>query len=110
MQVRSTEFGRCPTTRYKAYILCPPGKSTLLNRILDWQRADDSEPMKKRAGNQNARKGTVTTSPLPGTTLKFIEVSLGDGQKIIDTPGLLVNGTLTQLLTPAELKIVVPQK
>jgi ribosome biogenesis GTPase A len=86
------------------------GKSTLLNRILDWQKGDNAEYIKQRAGNQNARKGAVTTSPLPGTTLKFIEVDLGDGQKLIDTPGLLVDGTLTQLLTPAELKIVVPQK
>ncbi|GKY94693.1 hypothetical protein MPSEU_000434800 [Mayamaea pseudoterrestris] len=86
------------------------GKSTLLNRIVDWRSSDDQEPVKKRAGNRNMRKGSVTTSPLPGTTLKFIEVDLGDGQKIIDTPGLLVNGTLTQLLTPEELKVVVPQR
>jgi ribosome biogenesis GTPase A len=67
------------------------------------------EHTKKRAGNRNARKGAVTTSPLPGTTLKFIDVDIGNGVKLVDTPGLLVNGTLTQLLTPEELKIVVPQ-
>jgi ribosome biogenesis GTPase A len=81
-----------------------------VNRIIDWGKEKDTEPTKKRAGNRNSRKGTVTTSPLPGTTLKFIDVDLGDGVKLIDTPGLLVNGTLTQLLTPEELKIVVPQK
>jgi 30S ribosome assembly GTPase len=99
--------------RLNTHLICfrlTAGKSTLLNRILDWQKGENAEYIKHRAGNQNARKGSVTTSPLPGTTLKFIEVDLGDGQKLIDTPGLLVDGTLTQLLTPAELKIVVPQK
>jgi len=87
------------------------GKSTLLNHIL-W-KTEDSEVKDKqgkiRAGNVNKRKGAVTTSPLPGTTLKFIKVDLG-GRNLYDTPGLLVPGTLTQLLTPEELKIVVPKK
>ena len=87
------------------------GKSTLLNHIL-WKTEDDQEKDKQgkiRAGNRNKRKGAVTTSPLPGTTLKFIKVDLG-GRNLYDTPGLLVPGTLTQLLTPDELKIVVPKK
>lgn len=87
------------------------GKSTLMNHILrPPSDADDRVPRKKRAGNQNARKGVVTTSPLPGTTLKFIKADLGDGLSLYDTPGLLVPGTLTQLLTSEELKIVVPKK
>ena len=92
------------------------GKSTLMNFILRGQeepnKNDDDETIKRkrRAGNENARKGALTTSPLPGTTLKFIKVDLGQGRSIYDTPGLLVPGTLTQLLTPEELKIVVPNK
>ena len=89
------------------------GKSTLLNYIL-WKTIDDQEKdkimtTKVREGNKNKLKGVVTTSPLPGTTLKFIKVDLG-GRSLYDTPGLLVPGTLTQLLTPDELKIVVPKK
>jgi ribosome biogenesis GTPase A len=86
------------------------GKSTLINHMLE--RNSEREPVwvKKRAGNANARKGALTVSPLPGTTLKFIKVDLGDGRSLYDTPGLLVPGTLTQLLTPEELKIVVPKK
>uniref|UniRef100_A0A7S4NA62 CP-type G domain-containing protein n=1 Tax=Odontella aurita TaxID=265563 RepID=A0A7S4NA62_9STRA len=92
------------------------GKSTLINHILD--KNDEKKlayklgkkKLKKRAGNANARKGDVTVSPLPGTTLKFIKVDLGNGVKLYDTPGLLVPGTMTQRLTPAELKIVVPKK
>jgi 30S ribosome assembly GTPase len=87
------------------------GKSTLMNFILRGQEdPKDKVKLKKRAGNENARKGMLTTSPLPGTTLQFIKVDLGDGRSIYDTPGLLVPGTLTQLLTPEELKIVVPSK
>ena len=84
------------------------GKSTLINYIL---ARDEEKPIGKiRAGNRNARKGALTTSPLPGTTLKFIKVDLGDGTSMYDTPGLLVPGTFTQLLTPQELKVVCPNK
>jgi hypothetical protein len=85
------------------------GKSSLINYILR-QASTDVKPGKRRAGNANSRKGAVTTSPLPGTTLKFIKVDLGGGRSLYDTPGLLVPSTLTQLLTPDELKMVVPKK
>ena len=86
------------------------GKSTLINHMLE--KSEKRKPVwaKKRAGNANASKGAVTVSALPGTTLKFIQLDLGDGRKLYDTPGLLAPGTLTQLLTPDELKIVVPKK
>jgi hypothetical protein len=84
------------------------GKSTLINFILS---RDQERPAGKiRAGNRNQFKGALTTSPLPGTTLKFIKIDLGDGRCLYDTPGLLVPGTITQLLTPEELKIVCPKK
>eukprot|EP00977_Amphora_coffeiformis_P018748 scaffold6695_cov155-Amphora_coffeaeformis.AAC.1 len=84
------------------------GKSTLLNQIMS--KSGEKFVGKKRAGNQNARRGSITTSPLPGTTLKFIQVKLEGGRNLYDTPGLLVPGTITQLLTPDELKIAVPSK
>ena len=84
------------------------GKSTLVNCVLG--RNDDKPVGKIRAGNRNALKGALTTSPLPGTTLKFIKIDIGDGKSMYDTPGLLVPGTFTQLLTPEELKIVCPKK
>jgi len=86
------------------------GKSTLINRIMEAQNEKIGESKKRRAGNQNAFKGAVTTSPLPGTTLKFIKVAIGDGINLYDTPGLLVPGTITQSLTPEELKMVVPKR
>jgi hypothetical protein len=84
------------------------GKSTLINYILS--RGQEKPTGKIRAGNRNQFKGALTTSPLPGTTLKFIKIDLGEGRSLYDTPGLLVPGTITQLLTPEELKIVCPRK
>lgn len=86
------------------------GKSTLMNFILEKNSSKRRWSGKKRAGNATARRGALTVSPLPGTTLDFIKVDLGDGRSMYDTPGLLVPGTLTQKLTPEELKIVVPKK
>ena len=86
------------------------GKSTLINHILNQNYEEDKPAKKRRPGNRNQQKGAVTTSPLPGTTLKLIKIDLGDGQTLYDTPGLLVPGTITQLLTPEELKIVCPKK
>jgi ribosome biogenesis GTPase A len=85
------------------------GKSTLINFILSGESKDDTTE-KKRSGNANKWKGAVTSSPLPGTTLKFIKVDLGNGKSLYDTPGLLVQGSLTQRLTPSELKMIVPKK
>lgn len=76
------------------------GKSTLINRItssssgsiaatadnLDTTQAND-RAIKSRPGNVNAKKGLVTTSPLPGTTLKFIKFDIGEGKSLYDTPG-----------------------
>jgi hypothetical protein len=88
------------------------GKSTLVNFLLDENNPDKKESLKgkRRAGNANKWKGSVTTSPLPGTTLKFIRIELGKGRALYDTPGLLIPGSLTERLTPEELKIVVPKK
>jgi len=85
------------------------GKSSLINFILASEKRDDGVE-KKRSGNANKWKGDVTASPLPGTTLKFIKVDIGFGRSLYDTPGLLVPGSYTQRLTPAELKMVVPKK
>jgi hypothetical protein len=98
------------------------GKSSFVNYILSRRNREQEDIflekdfreersiIKRRAGNMNSKKDALTTSSLPGTTLKFIRVDLGNGRNLFDTPGLLVNGTLTQLLTPDELKMVVPKK
>lgn len=89
------------------------GKSTLVNYLLEDANPESNRSKfggRKRAGNANKWKGSVTTSPLPGTTLEFIKIEIGKNLSLYDTPGLLVPGCLTERLTPEELKIVVPKK
>eukprot|EP00587_Corethron_hystrix_P001885 CAMPEP_0113302380 /NCGR_PEP_ID=MMETSP0010_2-20120614/3217_1 /TAXON_ID=216773 ORGANISM="Corethron hystrix, Strain 308" /NCGR_SAMPLE_ID=MMETSP0010_2 /ASSEMBLY_ACC=CAM_ASM_000155 /LENGTH=793 /DNA_ID=CAMNT_0000156161 /DNA_START=305 /DNA_END=2686 /DNA_ORIENTATION=+ /assembly_acc=CAM_ASM_000155 len=98
------------------------GKSTLMNRLIqenakkslrfkkNMPKKKVEELKKKKLRKGNKPKGMITASPLPGTTLEFIKLKIGEGLSLYDTPGLLVPGTLTSKLTPAELKMVVPKK
>ena len=54
--------------------------------------------------------GGVTTSNLPGTTLGVIEVDLGQGKTLYDTPGLIIQESFTRHCSTDELKLVVPRK
>ena len=88
------------------------GKSTFINRLIEIGRSGGAKKS-GRAGAAGKKKdaGTlVTTSALPGTTLNFIEVDLGDKVSLYDTPGLILPHHLTTLLTTDELKAVIPQK
>lgn len=71
------------------------GKSTLINKLID------------NYSVQNLSK--VTTSMFPSTTLDKVEINLGD-LKLIDTPGLIDNGSITNTITPKELKSITPKK
>jgi len=56
---------------------------------------------RKKWGVQN---GLVTASPLPGTTLEFIQLEMSNGLSLYNTLDLLVPGTPTVQLTPQELQ------
>jgi len=71
------------------------GKSTLLNKMI---------------GGKRNGEGKATTSQLPGTTLNLMKFVLKNGKNLYDTPGLLVPGSITSLLTTDELKVVCPKK
>jgi len=70
------------------------GKSTLINKLIKNYSDKDIE---------------VTTSMYPSTTLNKIELSLGD-LKIIDTPGLLSEGSILNSLTLKDIKKITPKK
>ena len=70
------------------------GKSTLINKLIKNYSDKDIE---------------VTTSMYPSTTLNKIELSLDD-LKIIDTPGLLSEGSILNYLTLKEIKKIIPKK
>jgi len=70
------------------------GKSTLINKII------------KNYGDTEAQ---ITTSMYPSTTLNKIEINL-DHLKIVDTPGLLSNGSLLNSLNLKDIKKITPKK
>lgn len=64
------------------------GKSTLINKLIK---------------NYTDKQLEVTTSLYPSTTLNKIEINL-DNLKIIDTPGLLNEGSILNNLSLKEIK------
>lgn len=71
------------------------GKSTMINKLIY---------------NYSSNISSITTSPLPNTTLNTIEVKLNDELTLFDTPGLLDEGDITNYVTGKELKKLIPNK
>lgn len=71
------------------------GKSTMINKLLS---------------DYSSNTISITTSPLPSTTLNKIEIPLDDNLTLLDTPGLLEEGNLLNLVSGEELKRIVPKK
>ena len=70
------------------------GKSTMINKLIY---------------NYSDTKTEITTSPLPSTTLNTIEIKLND-ITLIDTPGLLDEGDISNYVNGEELKKIIPKK
>ena len=71
------------------------GKSTLLNKIIyDYTNLNE----------------IITTSLLPSTTLDFIEIKINEELTIIDTPGVLEEGNLIDVIDEKYLSKVMPKK
>ncbi len=71
------------------------GKSTLINKLI------------KNYSNQEA---TLTISPLPSTTLNKIEIVLSDYLTLVDTPGLVDHGNISNYVSTELLKKIHPKK
>ena len=71
------------------------GKSTLLNKLIKNYTNNDIP--------------NITVSMYPSTTLDKIEIKLNN-LTIIDTPGLIEEGNLTNFVSPKELKQITPKK
>lgn len=69
------------------------GKSTLINKIIY---------------NYSDNKPSITTSMLPSTTLNSIEIKFDDELTFIDTPGLLSEGSIENIVSVDLLKKIVP--
>lgn len=71
------------------------GKSTMINKLMH---------------NYSTNKSQITTSILPSTTLDTIEIKLDEKLKLIDTPGLLIEGDITNYVDAKMLKKIIPNK
>lgn len=71
------------------------GKSTLINRLIKDYSDLDAE---------------LTTSQYPGTTLDMVHIPLEDGKHIVDTPGIVYDHRLTELVPKPDLAAVLPDK
>lgn len=71
------------------------GKSTMINKLIY---------------NYSDNKTSITTSSLPSTTLGTIEIKFNDDLTIIDTPGLLDEGSIINYLDASMLKKINPKK
>lgn len=71
------------------------GKSTLINKII-YNYTDLNE--------------SITTSLLPSTTLDLIEIKIDDNLTIFDTPGLLENGNIIDVIDEKSLNKIMPKK
>ena len=73
------------------------GKSTLINHLINmFSDQDQEKPL------------LITTSEFPGTTLDIIEIPLGDGTNIYDTPGIINSHQMTHYVKEDDLKLVLP--
>ena len=75
--------------------LANAGKSTLINKMIK---------------NYSTNTSYVTTSIVPSTTINFIKVVLDEKLTLIDTPGIIDEGSILNVVTPKELKLIMPKK
>ena len=71
------------------------GKSTLINKIIY---------------NYSDNDTVITTSNLPSTTIDSINVKVNDTLTLVDTPGLLDSGDITNYIDSKTLKEIIPNK
>lgn len=71
------------------------GKSTLINQIIY---------------NYSDKEALLTTSMMPSTTLDTLFIPINDELTLIDTPGLLIENSLMDVVDEKMLKKIMPKK
>ena len=71
------------------------GKSSLINKLIE---------------NYSESQQELTMSPLPSTTLNSITIEINDSLTLIDTPGLVENGSILNHISPKMVKKISPRK
>ncbi len=71
------------------------GKSTLINRLIS-----DYSDLKRE----------LTVSRYPGTTLDAVHIPLDDGKSIVDTPGIVYDWRMSEIIPRKDLAVLLPDK
>ena len=71
------------------------GKSSLINKLIE---------------NYSDKTQELTMSPLPSTTLNTVNITINDYLTLIDTPGLVDNGSILNQIDPKMVKKISPKK
>ncbi len=71
------------------------GKSSLINKLISNYSSNDQE---------------LTMSPLPSTTLNLVKIDINDHLTLIDTPGLVDNGSILNRVDASMVKKISPKK
>ncbi|SBS89499.1 conserved Plasmodium protein, unknown function, partial [Plasmodium ovale curtisi] len=79
------------------------GKSTLINYLL-------KSLTKEKNMNNSCNNFLISSSIIPGTTLKNIKIKLNNNLTINDTPGIISNNSMLSYLNFDEMKYVVCTK
>lgn len=78
--------------------------------VVGYTNAGKSAMINKIIYNYTKSKIKITTSMLPSTTLKQIKVPVSTKLTIIDTPGLLDEGSIYDAIDDNQLKLIIPAK
>ena len=71
------------------------GKSSLINKLIS---------------NYSSNNQELTMSPLPSTTLNLVKIDINDHLTLIDTPGLVDNGSILNRVVASMVKKISPRK
>ena len=71
------------------------GKSSLINKLIS---------------NYSDNTQELTMSPLPSTTLNLVKIDINDYLTLIDTPGLVDNGSILNRVDASMVKKISPKK
>lgn len=71
------------------------GKSSLINKLIS---------------NYSENTQELTMSPLPSTTLNLVKIDINDHLTLIDTPGLVDNGSILNRVDASMVKKISPKK
>lgn len=71
------------------------GKSSLINKLIS---------------NYSDNTQELTMSPLPSTTLNLVKININDYLTLIDTPGLVDNGSILNRVDASMVKKISPKK